>query len=135
VAGADDDADATHGRPLDLGGLLFAGAPLAVVHAPGHTAGASLFLLDGVPGTASALSFEPGEEVLAAGATRTALTGDVLFAGSIGRTDLPGGDGAAMDRTLRRLTATLAPGTLLLPGHGPATRMDLELRRNPYLAG
>jgi glyoxylase-like metal-dependent hydrolase (beta-lactamase superfamily II) len=122
-------------EPLALGGLLFAGAPLAVLHAPGHTGGASLYLLDGVPGSASTVPFLPGEESLARGAARTALTGDVLFAGSIGRTDLPGGDGVAMAATLRALTASLAPGTLLLPGHGPATRMDLELRRNPYLAG
>lgn len=135
VDGADVGRGRPAGRPLDLGGLRFAGAPLAVVRAPGHTAGASLFVIDGAPGPASVLSFEPGEEVLAAGATRTALTGDVIFAGSIGRTDLPGGDGAAMDRTLRDLVARLAPATLLLPGHGPATRMDLELRRNPYLAG
>jgi len=119
---------------LDLGGLLFAGAPLGVLHAPGHTQGASVYLIDGAPGLGSVLQFAPGEEHLAGGATRTALTGDVLFAGSIGRTDLPGGDDAAMARTLRRLTAALDPGTLVLAGHGPATRMDFERRRNPYLA-
>lgn len=133
------DAGADPGRvpeaqSLDLGGLLFAGAALAVLHAPGHTQGASVFLIDGAPGRGSVLAFAPGEESLAGGATRTALTGDVLFAGSIGRTDLPGGDDAAMARTLRHLTAALDPGTLVLAGHGPATRMDVELRRNPYLA-
>ena len=126
---------ALEGTTLELGGLLFAGAPLAVLFAPGHTAGASLFLLDGVPTSVSGLSFVPGEESLVGGASRTALTGDVLFAGSIGRTDLPGGDNAAMGHTLRELVAAIAPATLLLPGHGPATRMDLERRRNPYLAG
>ncbi|HEY8721957.1 MBL fold metallo-hydrolase [Pengzhenrongella sp.] len=120
---------------LDLGGLRFAGGTLGVVHAPGHTKGASLFLLDGAPGTGSVLPFAPEEASLAADATRTALTGDVLFAGTIGRTDLPGGDEAAMAATLRNLAAILAPGTILLPGHGPASRMDLELRRNRYLAG
>jgi len=123
------------GTRLELGGLVFAGAPLAVLYAPGHTAGASIYLLDAVPASADELAFVPGEEVLVAQATRTALTGDVLFAGSVGRTDLPGGDGAVMGRTLRELTAAITPTTLLLPGHGPATRMDLELRRNPYLAG
>ena len=123
------------GTTLELGGLLFAGSPLAVLFAPGHTAGASLFLFDAVPALPGQLQFVPGEEVLVADATRTALTGDVLFAGSIGRTDLPGGDNAAMGRTLRELNVAIAPRTLLLPGHGPATRMDLELRRNPYLAG
>ena len=120
---------------LELGGLTFAGGALTVLPSPGHTQGASLYLVDGVPGPDSSLPFAPGEERLATGATRTALTGDVLFAGSIGRTDLPGGDGRAMAGTLHHLRAVLAPGTLLLPGHGPATRMDVELRRNPYLAG
>ncbi len=123
------------GTTLELDGLRFAGTPLAVLFAPGHTAGASLFLLDGVPTSVAGLSFVPGEESLVGGASRTVLTGDVLFAGSIGRTDLPGGDNAAMGHTLRELVAAIAPGTLLLPGHGPATRMDLERRRNPYLAG
>jgi len=123
------------GTTLELDGLEFSGAPLAVLYAPGHTAGASLFLVDGVPTSVSGLSFVPGEESLVGGATRTALTGDVLFAGSIGRTDLPGGDNAAMGHTLRELVAAIDPATMLLPGHGPATRMDLELRRNPYLAG
>ncbi|RYV52851.1 MBL fold metallo-hydrolase [Pengzhenrongella frigida] len=139
-SGAGDDQ--VPGRPgplegttLDLGGLLFAGAPLAVLYAPGHTAGASLFLFDGVPASADGFSFVPGEESLLTGATRTALTGDVLFAGSIGRTDLPGGDNPSMGHTLGELVAAIDPATLLLPGHGPATRMDLELRRNPYLAG
>lgn len=126
---------ALEGTTLDLGGLEFAGAPLAVLFAPGHTAGASLYLFDGVPGRGAGLSFVPGEDAIVDDATRTALTGDVLFAGSIGRTDLPGGDSAAMGSTLRELSAAIAPGTLVLPGHGPATRMDLELRRNPYLAG
>ena len=59
----------------------------------------------------------------------------MLFAGTIGRTDLPGGDGPTMLATLRDRVATLAPTTLVLPGHGPASRMDLELRGNRYLAG
>jgi len=133
--GGDLDGDLRGDLDLDLGGLLFAGAPLAARHAPGHTQGASLYLIDGTPGPGSAISFAPGEGTLASGATCTALTGDVLFAGSIGRTDLPGGDDARMAGTLRHLAATFAPGTLVLPGHGPASRMDLELRRNPYLAG
>jgi hydroxyacylglutathione hydrolase len=135
LEGAPLEGTTLEGTTLELDGLEFSGAPLAVLYAPGHTAGASLFLVDGVPTSVSGLSFVPGEESLVDGATRTALTGDVLFAGSIGRTDLPGGDNAAMGHTLRELVAAIDPATLLLPGHGPATRMDLELRRNPYLAG
>lgn len=135
IYGGDVSPDSHEGRALDLGGLLFAGAPLAVMHAPGHTEGASLYLIDGRPGPGSVLPLLPGAEALRADSVRTALTGDVIFAGTIGRTDLPGGDDAMMAGTLRYLAATLHPGTLMLPGHGFATRMDLELRRNPYLAG
>ncbi|MBO1750472.1 MBL fold metallo-hydrolase [Actinotalea sp. BY-33] len=94
---------------LDLGDRE---APFAVaaLHAPGHTAGSTVYVL------------EDG----------TALTGDVLFAGTIGRTDLPGGDGAAMERTLGHL-ATLPEETVLLPGHGPSSSIGAELRSNPYL--
>ena len=66
---------------------------------------------------------------------RTVLSGDVLFAGSIGRTDLPGGDGAAMQRSLREVVLPLPDSTLVLPGHGPATTMDRERSTNPYLQG
>jgi len=65
----------------------------------------------------------------------TLLSGDVLFAGSIGRTDLAGGDGAAMNRTLRDVVLPLADDVLVLPGHGPATTMKHERATNPYLQG
>ncbi len=61
------------------------------------------------------------------------LTGDVLFAGSVGRTDLPGGDPAAMARTLRDVVGRLDPALTVLPGHGPATTVARELATNPYL--
>ena len=66
---------------------------------------------------------------------RTVLSGDVLFAGSIGRTDLPGGDPAAMDRSLREVVLPLPDSTLVLPGHYQATTMDRERATNPYLQG
>ena len=65
----------------------------------------------------------------------TVLSGDVLFAGSIGRTDLPGGDDAAMRRSLREVVLPLPDSTLVLPGHGPATTMRQERTSNPYLRG
>ena len=86
-----------------------------VLHAPGHTPGSSLY------GFVDA----SGEAAL--------LTGDVLFAGSIGRTDLPGGDSAAMAETLARLRM-LPPATRVLPGHGPSSSIGHELLTNPYLA-
>jgi glyoxylase-like metal-dependent hydrolase (beta-lactamase superfamily II) len=96
--------------------LVLGGVRLVARHAPGHTEGSTLYLLD-------------------AGDEQVAFTGDVLFAGTVGRTDLPGGDPAAMAATLREVVAALPPGTHVLPGHGPASRVDAELATNPYLAG
>ncbi len=96
---------------LTLGGLA-----VVARHAPGHTPGATLYLIETQDGP-------------------VALTGDVLFAGTVGRTDLPGGDPAAMAATLREVVATLPRQTVVLPGHGPTSRMDVELATNPYLAG
>ena len=66
---------------------------------------------------------------------RTLVSGDVLFAGSIGRTDLPGGDPQAMNRSLRDVVLPLPDTTLVLPGHYGATTMDRERATNPYLQG
>jgi glyoxylase-like metal-dependent hydrolase (beta-lactamase superfamily II) len=104
---------------LDLAGLR-----VEVLHAPGHTEGSVLFALPEVP-----------EGVTGAEVSSTVLSGDVLFAGSVGRTDLPGGDGAAMERSLRDVVLPLPDDTLVLPGHGPATTMDRERATNPYLQG
>lgn len=104
------DGDAAGDAALELGGVT-----LHVRHAPGHTEGSVLYVLD------------------PEGDRPVALTGDVLFAGTVGRTDLPGGDAAAMRRTLRNVVCTLPPQTVLLPGHGPATDLATELDRNPYL--
>ena len=64
----------------------------------------------------------------------TVLSGDVLFAGSIGRTDLPGGSGAAMTRSLRDVVLPLPDDTLVLPGHGPSTTVEPRARRQPLPA-
>jgi glyoxylase-like metal-dependent hydrolase (beta-lactamase superfamily II) len=84
------------------------------LHAPGHTEGSTVYLVGGE------------------GAAGVALTGDVLFAGTVGRCDLPGGDERAMAATLR-LLAALDPATRVLPGHGPATTIGDELATNPHL--
>lgn len=68
-----------------------------------------------------------------AGPVGLALAGDVVFRGSIGRTDLAGGDPEVMTWTLRTLAASIDPATVLLPGHGPATWWGRELARNPYV--
>jgi glyoxylase-like metal-dependent hydrolase (beta-lactamase superfamily II) len=61
------------------------------------------------------------------------FSGDVLFAGSIGRTDLPGGSMAAMTRSLREVILPLDDGVIVLPGHGPQTTMGVERLTNPFL--
>ena len=61
------------------------------------------------------------------------LSGDVLFQGSIGRTDLPGGDFAAMEESLRAVIWPMADEVVVLPGHGPQTTIGAERMANPYL--
>lgn len=102
-----------------------AGLDLEVVHAPGHTEGSVMFALGGVPAGI------PAE----AEVDRTLLTGDVLFAGSIGRTDLPGGSSEAMERSLQRAVHPRPDSSLVLPGHGPATTLAREKATNPHLQG
>jgi len=63
------------------------------------------------------------------------LTGDSLFAGGIGRFDIPGADGQALLRNIRDKLLTLPPTTRVLPGHGPETTIGEELRNNPFLSG
>ncbi len=102
--------------PLDDGATLsLAGVQLTVRHAPGHTEGSVVFSLD--------LDDAPG-----------LLAGDVLFAGSVGRVDLPGGSWDAMLGSLRDVVLPLDDATVVLPGHGPATTIGRERATNPYLA-
>jgi glyoxylase-like metal-dependent hydrolase (beta-lactamase superfamily II) len=105
--------------------LGLAGLDVEVLHAPGHTEGSVMFSLETVPDGLDQ----------SAGVRSTVLSGDVLFAGSIGRTDLPGGDGAAMQRSLRDVVLPLPDTALVLPGHGQATTMQHERSTNPYLQG
>ncbi|MGI4894410.1 MAG: MBL fold metallo-hydrolase [Janthinobacterium lividum] len=106
----DDVVSVAHGARLHIAGL-----EIDVAHAPGHSEGSALFSVT-----------RPGEPDLL-------LAGDVLFAGSIGRTDLPGGDHEAMLRSLRTRVLPLADHTDVLPGHGPATTIGRERTANPYL--
>lgn len=76
----------------------------------------------------------PGSVTLYERHEQVALVGDVLFAGSIGRTDLPGGDHATLLRSIRTKLLTLPDAVRVLPGHGPATTIGRERRRNPFLA-
>ncbi|MCI6556109.1 MULTISPECIES: MBL fold metallo-hydrolase [Schaalia] len=106
-----------------------AGVRLLMVPAPGHTEGSSVFL-----GEARWSVDSGGVEVAAADEPAPfALSADVIFAGSVGRTDLPGGDEQAMRHSLRTLANALDPATLLIPGHGALTTMAGELESNAYL--
>lgn len=100
------------GAELDLAGLT-----MTVDHTPGHTRGSVVFRSDTDDGG------------------RVMFAGDTLFAGSIGRTDLPGGDHATMLRTLADKVLTLDDDTVVLPGHGPATTIGRERATNPFLTG
>ena len=111
----DDVLELSDGAALSLAGLEF-----VVRHVPGHTEGSVTF------GSGGETTDRSGDEVL--------FSGDLLFAGSIGRTDLPGGDHHAMLRSLER-TLTLPDGTVVLPGHGPQTTIGAERRGNPFLVG
>lgn len=107
------------------------GLTLHTFGAPGHTPGSMLAVLD-----APAAVTGPMSEGTGLTGTRTlVLTGDVIFAGSVGRTDLPGGDPAAMRRTLAELPPRLPHDAVLLPGHGPATALSHERATNPFLPG
>jgi hydroxyacylglutathione hydrolase len=110
----EDVAELTDGATLSLAGL-----EITVDHAPGHTGGSVLFRL---PGAGSQWE-----------ADQVCLSGDVLFAGSIGRTDLPGGSTETMLASLRDKILPLADDTVVLPGHGPETTIGRERVANPYL--
>ena len=75
----------------------------------------------------------PGSVVFYCPESGWAITGDAIFRGSIGRTDLPGGNQQTLVSALRRRILTLPPKTILYPGHGPSTTVADELRYNPFL--
>lgn len=94
------------GSILDLVGLT-----IKAIHAPGHTRGSLMFTVN--------------DELL--------ISGDVLFAGSIGRTDLPTGSSSDMKHTLKKKVLTLNDDLRVLPGHGGETTIKYERKTNPYL--
>jgi hydroxyacylglutathione hydrolase len=91
--------------------LELAGIPFTVLRVPGHTEGHLAFAAEGC-----------------------VFSGDVLFAGSVGRTDREGGDWQALLESIRLLVDRLPPDTVVYSGHGPATTLGHELAANPFLA-
>lgn len=75
----------------------------------------------------------PGSIALYSPSDRFVITGDALFRGSIGRTDLPGGDGDTLHRSIRSRLLSLPADTTVLPGHGPATMIATERSSNPWV--
>jgi hydroxyacylglutathione hydrolase len=100
------DHELADGDTLTVGNLSF-----QVIHVPGHSPGHVIFFGHGI-----------------------ALGGDLLFAGSIGRTDLPLSNPEHMATSLQKIS-TLPPNTVFYPGHGPSTQLGTELRTNPFLNG
>ncbi|MBF4770178.1 MBL fold metallo-hydrolase [Nocardioides agariphilus] len=113
----DDVRELTDAQQLELAGLTF-----TVDHTPGHTRGSVTF-------RSPWDSTDPASE----GISEVMFSGDLLFQGSIGRTDLPGGDHATMLHSLRTKVLTLADDIVVLPGHGDQTSIGRERATNPYL--
>jgi glyoxylase-like metal-dependent hydrolase (beta-lactamase superfamily II) len=90
--------------------IAVAGIPFEVVDVPGHSHGHVAFFAEG-----------------------ELFSGDLLFAGSVGRTDLPGGDWDTLLASIRALLERFPPETVVRPGHGPATTLGRELQTNPFL--
>lgn len=128
--------DLTDLRPRELvmlgGGehLRVAGLDIDVLAVPGHTPGSMTYRLAGgaagLDGTAAG-----GAE----GAPDALFTGDTLFAGTIGRTDLPGGSSSLILKSIAVQLLSLSDETVVLPGHGEATTIGAERAHNPFLAG
>ena len=117
---------------------LVPGLPVRAVAAPGHSEGSTLFFLNAaLADNALLYEAEAVEDDPSVAEEEhdylVALDGDVIFKGSVGRTDLPGGDQVQMWATLRFLASAVNPETVLLPGHCAATTMAHE-HANPYLA-
>jgi glyoxylase-like metal-dependent hydrolase (beta-lactamase superfamily II) len=107
----DIEGDLIHDGTVSVGAL-----ELAVIHTPGHTPGSVCFFLK-------------------AGDDAVVFTGDTLFRRGIGRTDLWGGDGPTIQRSLRTRLLSLEDATRVIPGHGPRTTIGEERKENPFLGG
>jgi len=97
----------THGQILEIAGFNF-----EVRHVPGHA---------------------PGNVLFYSTEMKAAFVGDVIFAGSVGRADLPGGDWDVLEQSIRTQVYTLPDDTVIYPGHGPKTTVARERKSNPYV--
>ncbi len=106
IRGYDQARDVSEGETLDVGGISF-----EVLDVPGHAPGHLSYYAEGA-----------------------LFSGDVLFAGGVGRVDLPGGDWDTLLSSIRLLAERYPQETVVYSGHGPATTLGAELARNPFLA-
>lgn len=106
IRGYEADVLLEGGETVEVAGISF-----ETVQVPGHSPGHIAYYADG-----------------------SLFSGDVLFAGSVGRTDLPFGDWDALVESIRSLIERYPPETVVYPGHGPETTLGAELARNPFLA-
>lgn len=125
--------------------LSFAGIPMRVRHTPGHTPGSSVFLITDVDDVAAAEILPAPAPAPAVGPAPAAgsgvggldapllLSGDLIFAGSVGRTDFPRGSWEEQMDSLKRVVLPLGDRTVILSGHGAETTVGAERAGNPFL--
>jgi glyoxylase-like metal-dependent hydrolase (beta-lactamase superfamily II) len=118
--GPEPTIDFVHGMKLILGSVDF-----EIRFTPGHSTGHCIFY---VPATRAERSDPIGER-----SRSVCFCGDLIFAGSVGRTDLPGGDWDTLEKSIREQIFTLPDDTRLLSGHGPETTVGEEKRSNPFV--
>lgn len=120
--GPEPTIDFTHGQILRLGSVEF-----EIRFTPGHTLGHCILYVANPRPERSETSVERSRSVC--------FCGDLIFAGSVGRTDLPGGDWNTLEKSIREQIFTLPDDTRLLSGHGPETTVGEEKRSNPFVGG
>jgi glyoxylase-like metal-dependent hydrolase (beta-lactamase superfamily II) len=122
--GPEPTIDFTHGQILRLGNVEF-----EVRFTPGHTIGHCILYV------ANPNPRAERSEPLVESSRSVCFCGDLIFAGSVGRTDLPGGNWEQLEESIRTQVYTLPDDTRLLPGHGPETTVGEEKRSNPFVPG
>jgi glyoxylase-like metal-dependent hydrolase (beta-lactamase superfamily II) len=128
--GPEPTIDFVHGMKLRLGSVEF-----EVRFTPGHTAGHCILYVSDTGENALRLQASQPTLSLPLSAKGVCFCGDLIFAGSVGRTDLPGGNWDALVKSIRELIYTLPDNTRLLSGHGPETTVGEEKLNNPFVSG
>jgi hydroxyacylglutathione hydrolase len=115
--------------------LTLAGLDIEVLFTPGHSPGHLTYAIAAAPASAPGAPAAQAQPAAGAGVPgeRGLLSGDVLFQGSVGRTDLPGADWLTLERSLGQLLDAFAPETVVYPGHMGLTTLARELATNPFL--